>query len=233
MTNETGGALRTMVEVKESIHRRRQALARVPFLQGLERASSLEHVRQFAPHLYFYVFSFQDMLRISADRIADPELRRIAEQHYAEDEGHHLWFASDAIELGFERPLTWVLGREHAPMRDLCYELLALLLEVRDDRVRLVFPLILEAAGAEFFFRVVDLLGRAGYQGKLTYFARSHQNVEADHDVFAGPTLARIDAITFDAETYRDAIALVERAFDLLEAVAAHIEAQRAQAGGA
>jgi hypothetical protein len=217
----------SMVDVKRAIDARRRQLEMHPFLRGLEASTHVDQVRAFVPQLYFYVFAFQDMLRLTHVTIADPRLREIAARHRAEDAGHEIWFASDVAELGCERDVRWVFGAQHRVTRDVCYALIAELLETQDDRVRMVFPLVLEAAGSTFFGRVIDVLSRARYTGELRYFARSHQDVEAAHDMLSSEGERALDEVTLDADSLRDALALVGRMFDQLERLAAHLEQYR------
>jgi len=222
---------RTMTEVRAAIEARRQRLAAEPFLRSLEASSSVEDLRAFVPHLYFWVFAFQDMLRLAAERVHDPELRELARRHREEDAGHEQWFATDAEELGCARDVVWVFGADHQTTRDVSYELVAEILHATDDRLRLVFPLALEAMGSVFFPRVVAMLERAGFRGRLRYFARSHQHIEESHDIFTGESNKALDSITLEPVVYDQAIALVERCFAHGERLAAHLESHRAAAG--
>jgi hypothetical protein len=222
-----------MVELKAEIERRRLALAQEPFLQGLEASSSLEEVRRFVPQLHFFVYSFQDMLRLSHELMEDPELREIARKAREGDAGHEQWFAFDVAALDCERDVRWILGPEHRVTRDVSYALLSELLHASDDRVRMVFPLVLEASASVFFFRVIDLIERAGFKGELRYFARHHQQVESEHDFYTESTSEALDAISYEPAAYEAALTLVRRSFDHLTRFAAHLEAHRAGRGEA
>lgn len=221
---------RRMPDVKAVIESRTRKLVAQPFIANLESSSAVDEVRAFVPQLYFYVFAFQDVLRIAYERVNDPRLREIARRHRDEDAGHEGWFALDVEELGCTRDVVWIFGAEHQPTRDFSYELLAELLHTSDDRVRVVFPLILEATGSIFFFRVIDLLERAGFRGRLRYFARSHQQVEAEHDIFTMEGVREIDTIEFEPPLYDEAVALVHRCFDHFERWGTHLETYRASA---
>ncbi len=219
---------RTMMDVRAAIESRRSKLAMEPFLRSLDASSSLEDLRAFVPHLYFYVFAFQDMLRLAHGRVSDPQLREIARRHREEDAGHERWFAFDMNELGTTRDVVWVFSAEHELTRDVSYELVAELLRASDDRVRVAFPLVLEALGSVFFPRVVRLLERAGAGERLRYFARSHQQVEEQHEIFSAEGEQALNGITFDDAVYAEALAMVERCFDHGERLAAHLERHRA-----
>ena len=217
----------TMSDIMTIIADRRQRLDRAPFLRSLAASSSLDELRAFVPHLHFFVLGFQDVLRLAHERVEEPRLRAISGQHRAEDAGHDQWFVSDVHELECARDLVWVFGDEHQVTRDVTYALISESIHATDDRVRLVLPLVLEAAGSLFFPRVVTLLERAGYSGGLRYFARSHQEVEAGHDMFSEASQRELEAIPFDDSTFEEAVVVVHRCFDLCEQLAAHLERHR------
>ncbi len=215
---------KTMRDVRAEIEEQRRHLNGHSFLRRLEVASDIEDLRRFMPHLYFYVFAFQDMLRLSDQLIRDPALKEISTRHREEDAGHQVWFAQDAVQLAVERDVVWVFGPEHEPTRDASYSLIAEIMGAHDDRVRLTLPLVLEAAGSTFFYRVNGLLARSGDERPLRYFSRSHQQVEADHDIFTEAGSRALDAIEFDDASYDVAIATVRRCFAAFDRLASHLQ---------
>jgi len=218
-----------MRDLRAEIAARTDDLAKHPFLAGLERSEDAADLERIIPQLYFWVFSFQDVLRLSESRVRDPELKAIASTHRAEDAGHERWFVDDARVLDAERTVPWIFGSEHQLTRDTSYEMVAEVLHTDDDRIRLVLPLVLEAIGSVFFPRVVGLVERAGIGADLKYFARSHQDVEAGHDLFTDGTQSRLDDIEFDAGTYTKAVEAVDRCFHRARRLASHLEAHRTQ----
>ena len=224
---------RTMADVQAVIEARRGELEKNPFLSALDASSEAADVRAIAPHLYFYVLGFQDMLRMTHELVREPAIKAIASQLAAEDAGHEQWYLYDIEQLDCARDLRWLFSAEHQPVRDIVYMLMAQLLRADDDRVRIVFPLVLEAAGSVFFKRVVGLLRRADYQRPLRYFARSHQEVEEEHDIFSEDGQLALTAIEFDATSYRDALGLISSCFDAFEGLADHLEHQRGEQRGA
>lgn len=216
----------TLAEISAVIAQHREVLSRHPFLRRLEASHDVEDLRRFLPHLYFYVYAFQDMLRLSHELITEPRLREIAGRHREEDAGHQHWFAEDAATLGCARDVGWVFGPGHEPTRDISYALVAEVMRAYDDRVRLALPLVLEAVGSTFFFRVNDLVARSGFDGPLRYFSRSHQQVEADHDIFTAEGSAVIHAVELDGAAYDAAVAATARCFALFDRLATHLLAQ-------
>ena len=68
----------SMAEVQALIEEGRARYDQHPFLASLDRATSVEDLRAFVPKMYFYVFAFQDMLRLSDELIRDPALKTIS-----------------------------------------------------------------------------------------------------------------------------------------------------------
>lgn len=223
---------RTISDVLTHITHRRDLLDQAPFLRNLATSTNLDAFRAFVPHLHFFVFGFQDMLRIAHERVEHPQLRELARRHREEDAGHEQWFVFDVRELGCDRDILWVFGKDHRVTRDVTYGLVAEALKANDDRVRVVFPLVLEAAGSLFFPRVVQFIERVGMGERLRYFARSHQEVEADHDIFSEESRRVLDTFALDPATYDEAIGLVDRCFDLCERLTHHLEKHRLAATG-
>ncbi|MBK8234259.1 MAG: hypothetical protein IPK74_01760 [Deltaproteobacteria bacterium] len=213
----------TLADVSVAIAEHRELLSKHAFLRRLEGSRDIEDLRRFMPHLYFYVFAFQDMLRLSHELITEPRLREIAGRHREEDAGHQHWFVEDAATLGSSRDVGWVFGPAHEPTRDISYALVAEVMHAHDDHVRLALPLVLEAVGSTFFFRVNDLIARSGYDGPLRYFSRSHQQVEADHDIFTAEGSAAINAVELDEAAYQAALAATARCFALFDRLATHL----------
>lgn len=223
---------RKLADVEAVIAERRKQLANTPFFRALNGASTVEEVRAFAGHLTFYVLAFQDMLRLVDVLVKEPQIHEIVHRHWREDKGHEQWFLHDVAVLQCEPSLAWVFGPEHELPRDVSYQFIAEVIRAEDDRERLVMPLVLEAGGAEFFGRVIAALVRAGFDGPLRYFARHHQQIEADHDIFTSISHSEMAAIPFDFVTYERTLGMVHRSFDAFERLAAHLEVHRSRAGG-
>ncbi len=216
-----------MRQLRAEIATQTEALAKHPFLVGLESSDNPADLRRIIPQLYFWVFAFQDVLRLSESRVTNPEFKAIASTHREEDAGHEHWFTHDAKILDAQREVSWVFGEEHQRTRDTSYEMIAEVLKAEDDRIRLVLPLILESIGSVFFPRVVGLVERTGIEADLRYFARSHQDVEAGHDLFTEGTQLQLDDIDFDEAVYAEGLAVVERCFGRAHQLATHLEAHR------
>lgn len=221
------GTSTKMSDVQAVIEARRRQLDQKPLWRALDSSSNVDDVRAIAPQGAFYVFGFQDMLRLTQELVVDPELREIATNLRGEDAGHEDWFVWDLGQLGLELDAVWLFGEEHRVTRDVTYGLIGQLLRAEDDRVRVVFPLVLEAAGSLFFRRVVALLHRAGFDRPLRYFARSHQEAEEEHDIFSDAGSATLAGISFDPVSHEAAVQLVHACFDYFERFMDHLEHHR------
>jgi hypothetical protein len=210
------------------IARKQAEFARHPFFEQLEAGMAFPQALSFAPGLTFWVMAFQDVLRLNERFTLDPELRKIARHHRAEDSGHHHWFLDDLENIGTndnDNDIRWLFGKQHADTRDAAYALMAEVYRATDDRLRLVLLMTLESAGHIFFERTAKLVERVGKSDALKYFSFSHLEVEKSHEVFEKEMAKKIDAIYLAPELREEAEALVDRsyaAFDsMFEALAA------------
>ena len=208
--------LANLGEVEALIAERRAEFSGHRFLVRLEGQGSLEQVQAIAPRLTFFVLSFQDVLRLTRALSTDPELKAFAEKHEAEDSGHDLWFLNDLRQLGVERDLSWTFSEEHAATRDIGYALISLVVSATHDVTRLAVLLSLEAAGAEFFGRIIGFLERIGQDAGLSYFARSHQHIEQNHDVFAQGSHDKMCALAVPPAAAEEVRRAVEHTFEVM-----------------
>jgi hypothetical protein len=199
-------------------------LADHPFLERLESTSGLPGARAMASRLTFFVLSFQDMLRLVHERTSDDRMKEVARVHAIEDAGHDEWFLHDLRQLGIPLDLRLVYGNDHRATRDLCYEILSEVLHAKDDFARLAIVLSLEAAGHEFFGRVIGLLARSGFDLPLKYFAPSHARVEQSHDIFEGETRDAVAEIPMSPESFEVTARAVRRTFAALTGLATHLD---------
>jgi hypothetical protein len=215
-----------MKSLQVYIAQKQAEFARHTFFQQLQAPLPFAHALGFAPHLTFWVMAFQDVLRLNEKLTTDPELRRIAKHHRAEDSGHDRWFLDDLNVLG--QPPTdvrWLFSKSHAPTRDAAHALMAEVFRAQDDRLRLVLLMTLESAGHIFFERIAQVVHRAGKTDELKYFSFSHLEVEKSHEVFESEMARKIDAIVLSPELRSEADAVVDRCY---AAFASMFEAVRA-----
>ena len=201
---------------------------RHPFFAQLDSGVAFPEALSFAPGLTFWVMAFQDVLRLNERFTRDPELRKIARHHRAEDSGHHHWFLDDLEKVGANdtgNDIRWLFGKNHAETRDAAYALMAEVYRASDDRVRLVLLMTLESAGHIFFERTAKVVDRVGQSDALKYFSFSHLEVEKNHEVFEKEMAKKIDSIYLAPELREEAEALVDRCYEafasMFEALAA------------
>lgn len=218
----------TMSDVQAIIDARQRRLTDRALFAALARSSDIEDLRAIAPHSTFYVFGFQDMLRLTHEVVSDPKMRELALSLREDDAGHENWFHQDLRTLGVERDVAWIFGPEHRFTRDMVYRLMRQLLAATDDAVRLAFPLVLESAGTVYFDPTVGLAQRTGWDSRLRYFARSHQAAEEAHQVFSDDGQTALMRLGFTDETFSEAERLVHACFDCFDDFADHLEARRA-----
>jgi hypothetical protein len=196
------------------IARKQAEFAGHPFFSQLETSLAFPEALSFAPGLTFWVMAFQDVLRLNERFTRDPELRKIARHHRAEDSGHHHWFLDDLENIGAnDNDIRWLFGKQHAETRDAAYALMAEVYRASDDRLRLVLLMTLESAGHIFFERSAKVVERVGKSDALKYFSFSHLEVEKNHEVFEKEMARKIDAIYLAPELREQAEAMVDRCY--------------------
>lgn len=197
-----------------------------PFFRLLEGEAGPRQVEAMVPALTFFVFAFQDMLRLNEEQMTDPVLRAIARKHRAEDAGHQSWFLHDARQLGVEPDVEWTFDARQRPTRDTSYRLLSEVFRASDDRVRVVIPLVLEAAGHPFFRRVFHFFERAGVGSGLKYFALSHWQVEAGHEMLQDAQSRYLHELQLPDALRAECLEMVARMFDAMGALVTELHAR-------
>ncbi|GGA16054.1 hypothetical protein [Okeania sp. KiyG1] len=221
----------TIEDVQNIIEERQKKLENQPLFKALDNSSQIDDLQAIAPHFYFFILIFQDMLRLTHNLISDSVLKKVAASLMAEDAGHEQWYLFDIEQLNCKRDISWVFGATHQPVRDFAYGLIGDLLYISDDRIRIIFPLVLEATAKVFFKYLVDLVQRCGYNQSLQYFGTYHQEIEMNHNIHQDGN-EELHNIEFDENTYREAVAFIHRCFDYFECFADHLECQRADGIG-
>lgn len=213
-------AAATFAAVTDAIRREREELARHPFFVRLTHGGSLRDAQIVAERIPFFVMGFQDVLRLVHATTSEPELRELARQHALEDGGHDQWFLHDLERLGVACDVRRLFSAESSAVRDVIYGQVADVLSSDDDRARLAIVLSLEAAGAEFFERMIGLVERLDRERELRYFARKHQRVEQNHEMFEAESQHRIDSIPLRPGSLPELLAVVQRTFRGVSALA-------------
>ncbi|ACK67933.1 conserved hypothetical protein [Rippkaea orientalis PCC 8801] len=182
----------------------------------LEQRNNPEKVNVFAPGVAFFVLTFQDILRITESKITHPELLMIAQYNRQEDLGHEQWFLQDLHQLGINCDAFLLFGQEYFQTRDTSFEIISEIYQASDDRIRLVIPLALEAAGHVFFSRVHQLFYGTKYHTKLKYFSQEHFQIELNHTFRQEDINNMILSIELTDELYQEAMQVVDRVFTAL-----------------
>lgn len=203
-----------MRAVLQHIRVRQSRFLAHPLFGELRPGRPLDEVLAFAPRLSFWVMCFQDVLRLNAQRVQDPELSQLMRRHRAEERGHDGWFFEDLAQLTGRAPrLDEPWSRAHESTRDASYALLAEVLRPMDDRLRVLLVLALESTSHAFFSRVAALTQAAGASKRLKYFAPHHMEAEEEHEVFEEQMEAMLNAIEMSPALEAEGLALVDRVY--------------------
>jgi hypothetical protein len=207
-------------DVAALIARHRVEFAKHRFLARLEGSGTAAQAKAIPGRLTFFVMCFQDMLRLARELSTDAEISELVKTHEAEDRGHDLWFLSDLERLGISLDVPSTFSAAHAPTRDIAYRLIAQVVAAQHDATRLSVLLALEAAGAEFFGRIIGFLERLQLSEGLLYFARSHERVEKNHEVFEEESQNRLHALELPRAALPEVTAAVAATFDAMTRLA-------------
>jgi hypothetical protein len=221
-----------MKKVLDDIARRTDEFAQRPFFELMRGGGTLSDVRALVPNLTFFVFSFQDVLRINELKISEPRLRALATVHRREDKGHELWFLADMKKLKVERDIGWVLGRPHRAVRQCSFEIVAEAIRAEDDYTRIAIPLVLESTGDVFFKGIFHFCDRVGVEESLQYFSKPHWEVEVGHEIFGPEPQAYLESLVLEEAARTRLLAAIERMFASLAGLVDHLQACIVQARG-
>lgn len=203
-----------MYQVKSHLQCSAGQFARHPFFALLRPAAELRHALAFARGLGFWVYVFQDVIRLNADQAREPRLRALLARHAAEDRGHELWFHADMLEIfGAPLALDELFAPEFADARAGALAIAAEVFRLTDDRLRIVLVDALEAAASVGFARFAAHVRDSGFAGRLKYFDGGHLAVEADHELHSEHGHSELAAIEFTPAERLEAAALVDRVF--------------------
>jgi len=214
----------TLEDVQQTVTQHQQILARHPFLNRLDGNPSYDQTRLVAQRLAFFVMCFQDVLRLVHTTMTDPELKQLAQMHAVEDAGHDRWYLHDLAQFEVACEVGWLFSEDHERTRDVAYSQIADVLRSTDDRSRLAVALSLEAAGSEFFRRMIGALERLGRADGLKYFARSHERVESTHEIFEQTTRERFRRIAVPEGAVTEVLRVVDRTFASMTQLADDLE---------
>lgn len=225
-----------MKTVRAYIAEKQSSFAQHPLFARFERNAPLAEVLPFISTLSFWAVAFQDVIRINESKVKDPQLRRLARQHRAEDAGHDKWFLSDLLKIeGCNPDVRSLFGAQHAATRDASYALMSEAFRAQEDVERIALVLALESTGHIFFEAIASYFERMGVTQSLQYFARKHVDVELAHEMFEQEINAYIDGLQLTEVQRASMCALVDRVyeaffgmFDGFEDVCARAEARPA-----
>lgn len=210
-----------MKAVQAHIDSKQKEFAHHRFFDVLRQMKSLKELGYFVPELTFWVMTFQDILRLNEERVADPYLRKIAHHHRLEDAGHEQWFLHDRAyvsnKTSDDEDIRWLFGKETRSMRDPAYAILSEVYKSDNEWLNIALLFAVESSGHVFFERVAEQVEKTGEECKLKYFARSHLDAELAHALFDEEMERGLYATPLPAKIRHDAIQLVDRCYDAFD----------------
>jgi hypothetical protein len=167
------------------------------------------------PRMGFWIFTFQDILRLIEGRVQRQDMRAIASHIRRGDRGHDNWFVADLAHLGLAMPsLREAFASEHQAGRLASFSLVSEVFRATDDRLLVVLLLALESASYVFFDRMTQYLDHNGL-GELRYFGRTHLDAELKHGIVEAEMDRLVEeSLSPDASLQEEALALIDRVFD-------------------
>jgi len=202
-----------MGDVEATIAEKSEIIARHAFLERLAKGASADELRSILPRFSFFVFGFQDILRIAHARATHPELKPILRSMVEGDSGHDRWYLEDLRSLGIEVPLELAFSNEQVIGRDVAYTLVAAILDATDDYSRLSLILCLEGVARQFFLLVGAYAKRAGISQALRYFGGEHLLAEEAHEVFETEAQQTLDRMVIPEHARQSVRDVVEKTF--------------------
>jgi hypothetical protein len=210
----------TMGQAEALIHERGGKLSEHPFIRRLEGEASYAEFSALLPRLGFFVFAFQDVLRVASRRSTDPELHGLIESMERDDLGHEQWFLEDLRALGIELRVEDLYSRDYDVTREVAYELVGTIALATEDYSRLALILCLEEAGHQFFARVSGYAKRAGVTRRLRYFSSEHLVAEEAHEVFQEASQKQLDQLVVAPAARAPVTGVIERTFHAMNRLA-------------
>lgn len=214
-----------MKQVLQLIEAKKQEFAKLPLFSYMRRRDIDPWQRvAWAPAFAPYVHAFGDINQyVFPERPADTQLRKMINNHAAEDGKHWHWFLKDIDTLGFNTPqrfgdtLKFLWGKETARTRKLGRTLVALSLYETDPELKLVVIECIEATGNVALVPFSEV-GEEIYQRtgkKCLYFSASHYAVESGHIQGGVENVEEIlDGIELTSEARIKAFDIVEKVFE-------------------
>lgn len=216
-----------MKYVQDYIDSKQREIARHPFFRELRPSASAEQALHFAPKLAFWIFGFQDILRMNVERIEDPELRALLERHQ-EDDAHDEWYLHDLSRLGdyAERRFPWLYAPHFKEVRSATYAIAAEVFRLDDDRLRLAYILVVESSSRAFFTHIARHVEESGLGEDLLYFSEHHLRVELEHELIDDALVRKTHEMMLPPALRDSAIAMIDRVYDNLHRLADALRAR-------
>lgn len=207
-----------MLRISQYATRQAQSIASHPLFAAMEN-SDLAAFQALAPKLVFLSFTWQEILRINAERSSSAAAREICEHAREDEKGHDRWIMHDVSVLcpSLKTDIVWLFNQEQALVRDACYDLLSEVITDIADVDRITVMLAVESASKMFFSTLVPILARKGWTERLAYYTQKHLDSEYEHAIYDEDFERQMKDLPLSSQAYDRCIALVDRVHDRLQ----------------
>jgi hypothetical protein len=219
-----GSAFQSMQDVQERIREYQGAMSEHGFLRALDTGGTIDDMRRIAPRVAFFVFAFQDVLRLVHSRSSHPQIKPFAEKHAQEDRGHDEWYLRDLAELGVSFDSAWLFSDAHRVTRDVVYAQITQIVGAKYDQTRLAAALSLEALAAVFFASSRRFLERIGEAQRLDYFGGRHLAAELSHELYETGGQVELASIEVPEDAAQEILTAIEQVFASMTTLAEDLE---------
>jgi hypothetical protein len=214
-----------MKTIQDYIKTKQVEFAHCPLINHIRKRLPLQKTMGFAPYGAFWVMTFQDILRLNAILIKDPQLREFARHHREEDAGHEKWFLQDLDFMFDVQKLTisWLYGPGCSVIRDGSYRVMSELFKAESDQQRTVLLLALESTSQVFSREITSYIYDMGYAEKLKYFSKTHFDAENEHAMYEEEGEQQLQAIKFTPHEREKSIDLVNYIYEIFYSISNEI----------
>ena len=130
----------------------------------------------------YWIFTFQDILRLNLEKIHDADLKEVFTQHQLEDSGHDLWYIHDLSLLGIDLDISTLYNVKNYKIRRAVNEIISLTLQDIEDIERVILVEALEESSHTLFEHTSKYISGFEQADKLKFFSKHHLAAEENHE---------------------------------------------------
>jgi len=190
------------------------------FFQHLTDDTTLEQFASVASHLSFWVMSFQDVLRLTEERITHDKIYHIVRKHRLAQSGHQDWFISGVKDIESKMlTLRSIYSRNYATTRYATYAIMSEVFQARNDYEYIALLLTLESTSNIFLGFTADFVDTVSYSNSLRFCSNYHLEFERNYTFFEAKLkdyFAEVQLAENEEENILKMIDRVYNAFNLM-----------------